>query len=100
MFEDMPEFDEKKKKELYFKMFASKPKNHFVDMPDKLVLKKDIERQNDIISQIELLIEDMTDSGDPDYEHAVETLQGIINLHFMRTNKLEEHFKIIFEIED
>ena len=39
-------------------MFA-KPKDHFVDMPDKLVLKKDIQHQHDIISQIELLIEDM-----------------------------------------
>ncbi len=81
-------------------MFASKPKNHFVDMPDKLVLKKDIQHQHDIISQIELLIEDMSDSGDVDCEHAVETLQGIVNLHIMRTNKLEEHFKIIFEIKD
>ena len=75
--------------------------NHFVDKPDRFVLEDDIIHQEDINDHLNLLIEDMMDDPDiVDVDEVINTLQGIINIHELRTHKLWEHFKIIFELDE
>jgi len=71
---------------------------------DRFVLEEDISRQEDINDHLNLLIEDILDntisSGYVYADDIVNTLQGIINIHELRTHKLWEHFKIIFELDE
>ena len=77
------------------------PKNHFVDMPDRFVLEDDITHQSDINDQINLLIEDILDNPDLiDPDDLVNTLTGIIAVHELRTNKLWQHFTMIYELDE
>ena len=77
------------------------PKNHFVDMPDRFVLEDDITHQSDISDQINLLIEDILDNPDlVDPDDLVNTLTGIIAVHDLRTNKLWQHFTMIYELDE
>ena len=68
-------------------------------MPDRFVLEDDITHQSDISDQINLLIEDILDNPDLiDADDLVNTLNGIIAVHDLRTNKLWQHFKMIYEL--
>ena len=72
-----------------------------MDKPDRFVLEEDISHQEDINDHLNLLIEDMMDDPDiVDVDEVINTLQGIINIHELRTHKLWEHFKIIFELDE
>jgi hypothetical protein len=76
-------------------------KNHFADMPDRFVLEDDITHQSDINDQLNLLVEDIIDNPDSiDPDEIVNTLQGIIAIHELRTKKLYEHFKMIYELDE
>ena len=89
------------KDSFYQKVFLGVNKNHFMDKPDRFVLEEDILRQEDINDHLNLLIEDMMDDPDiVDVDEVINTLQGIINIHELRTHKLWEHFKIIFELDE
>jgi hypothetical protein len=97
---DFPKMSEEEQREAFAKAFYG-PKNHFVDMPDRFVLEDDITHQSDINDQINLLIEDILDNPeliDPD--DLVNTLSGINAVHELRTNKLWQHFKIIYELDE
>lgn len=75
--------------------------NKFADMPDRFVLEDDITHQSDISDQINLLIEDILDNPDlVDPDDLVNTLTGIIAVHDLRTNKLWQHFKMIYELDE
>ena len=83
------------------KYFFAPRMNHFVDKPDRFVLEDDIIHQEDINDHLNLLIEDMMDDPDiVDVDEVINTLQGIVNLHELRTHKLWEHFRIIFELDE
>ena len=101
---DFPKITKEQKDAFYQKVFSGENKNHFVDKPDRFVLEEDISRQEDINDHLNLLIEDILDntisSGYVDADDIVNTLQGIINIHELRTHKLWEHFKIIFELDE
>jgi len=101
---DFPKMTKEQKDAFYQKVFSGENKNHFVDKPDRFVLEEDISRQEDINDHLNLLIEDILDntisSGYVDADDIVNTLQGIINIHELRTHKLWEHFKIIFELDE
>ena len=98
---DFPKMTKEQKDAFYQKVFSGENKNHFVDKPDRFVLEEDISRQEDINDHLNLLIEDMMDDPDiVDVDEVINTLQGIINIHELRTHKLWEHFKIIFELDE
>jgi len=101
---DFPKMTKEQKDAFYQKVFSGENKNRFVDRPDRFVLEEDIYRQEDINDHLNLLIEDILDntisSGYVDADDIVNTLQGIINIHELRTHKLWEHFKIIFELDE
>lgn len=97
---DFPPMSEEERIEAFSKAFHG-PKNHFVDMPDRFVLEDDITHQSDISDQINLLIEDILDNPDLiDPDDLVNTLTGIIAVHDLRTNKLWQHFKMIYELDE
>jgi len=97
---DFPEMSEEKTREAFAKAFYG-PKNHFVDMPDRFVLEDDIIHQSDINDQINLLIENILDDPDSiDPDDLVNTLSGINAVHELRTNKLWQHFKMIYELDE
>ena len=97
---DFGSSNEDKQKSL-FKNFFEPRINHFVDKPDRFVLEDDIIHQEDINDHLNLLIEDMMDYPDiVDVDEVINTLQGIVNLHELRTHKLWEHFRIIFELDE
>jgi hypothetical protein len=99
---DFPKMSEEERTRMLEKVFNEVPKNHFADEEDRFVLEADIMHQTDINDQLNLLIESLMDDEDYDiyYEDLCGTLQGIINLHEMRVNKLWEHFKIIYELDE
>jgi len=101
---DFPQMTNEQKDAFYQSIFLGGARNHFVDKPDRFVLEEDISRQEDINDHLNLLIEDILDntisSGYVDADDIVNTLQGIINIHELRTHKLWEHFKIIFELDE
>ena len=98
---DFPKMSEEEKNSFYQSVFSSKNKNHFVDMPDRFVLEEDISHQEDINDQINLLIEDILDNPDlVDADDIVNTLMGIVAVHELRTNKLWQHFKTIYELDE
>jgi hypothetical protein len=93
--------DDEKNPKYFSSIFFAPRMNHFVDKPDRFVLEEDILRQEDINDHLNLLIEDMMDDPDiVDVDEVINTLQGIINIHELRTHKLWEHFKIIFELDE
>ena len=93
--------DNEAKQKSLFKNFFAPRMNHFADKPDRFVLEEDILHQEDINDHLNLLIEDMMDDPDiVDVDEVINTLQGIINIHELRTHKLWEHFKIIFELDE
>jgi len=97
---DFPEMSEEKTREAFAKAFYG-PKNHFVDMPDRFVLEDDIIHQSDINDQINLLIENILDDPDSiDPDDLVNTLSGINAVHELRTHKLWQHFKMIYELDE
>ena len=97
---DFPKMTEEERVEAFSKAFYG-PKNHFVDMPDRFVLEDDITHQSDVSDQINLLIEDILDNPDLiDPDDLVNTLTGIIAVHDLRTNKLWQHFKMIYELDE
>ena len=97
---DFPKMTEEERIEAFSKAFYG-PKNHFIDMPDRFVLEDDITHQSDISDQINLLIEDILDNPDLiDADDLVNTLNGIIAVHDLRTNKLWQHFKMIYELDE
>ena len=70
-------------------------------MPDRFVLEDDITHQSDISDQLNLLVEDILDNPDLiDADDLVNTLNGIIAVHELRTNKLWQHFKMIYELDE
>ena len=99
-FDKFNDMSKEEQVEAFSKAFYG-PKNHFVDMPDRFVLEDDITHQSDINDQINLLIEDILDNPeliDPD--DLVNTLSGINAVHELRTSKLWQHFKIIYELDE
>ena len=93
--------DNEKKSKYFASIFFAPRMNHFVDKPDRFVLEEDISHQEDINDHLNLLIDDMIDDPDiVDVDEVINTLQGIINIHELRTHKLWEHFKIIFELDE
>ena len=91
----------KQKDAFYQKVFSGENKNHFVDKPDRFVLEDDISHQEDINDHLNLLIEDILDAPKLiDADEIVNTLQGIINIYELRTHKLWEHFRMIFELDE
>lgn len=97
---DFPKMTEEERIEAFSKAFYG-PKNHFVDMPDRFVLEDDITHQSDISDQLNLLVEDILDNPDLiDPDDLVNTLTGIIAVHDLRTNKLWQHFKMIYELDE
>lgn len=99
-FDNFNAMSEEEKVQAFSKAFYG-PKNHFVDMPDRFVLEDDITHQSDISDQINLLIEDILDNPDLiDADDLVNTLTGIIAVHDLRTNKLWQHFKMIYELDE
>jgi hypothetical protein len=98
---DFPKMTKKQKDAFYQKVFSGENKNHFVDKPDRFVLEDDISHQEDINDHLNLLIEDILDAPKLiDADEIVNTLQGIINIHELRTHKLWEHFRMIFELDE
>lgn len=98
---DFPEMSEEERTKMLEKVFNGRPKNHFADEEDRFVLEADITHQNDINDQLNLLIEDILDHPDLiDADDLVNTLSGIIAVHELRTNKLWQHFKIIYELDE
>lgn len=92
---------EEKLNKFYESVFGNKNKNHFVDIPDRFVLEEDISHQEDINDQLNLLIEDILDNTDLlDADNIVNTISGIIAVHELRTNKLWQHFKMIYELDE
>lgn len=87
--------------EAFYKMIYG-PRNHFIDATDSSVLQEDVMHQTDINDQLNLLIESLMEDEDYDiyYEELCETLQGIINVHELRTNKLSKHVKIIYSLDE
>lgn len=97
---DFPKMTEEERIEAFSKAFYG-PKNHFVDMPDRFVLEDDITHQSDISDQLNLLIENIIDDPDSiDPDDITNTLMGIIAVHDLRTNKLWQHFKMIYELDE
>lgn len=98
------EFKSVSKEELdkfYKSAFGNKNNNHFMDKPDRLVLEEDISHQEDINDQLNLLIEDILDNPDLlDADDLCNTLMGIVAVHELRTNKLWQHFKMIYELDE
>jgi hypothetical protein len=98
---DFPKMTKEQKDAFYQKVFSGENKNHFVDKPDRFVLEEDISHQEDINDHLNLLIEDILDAPKLiDADEIVNTLQGIINIHELRTHKLWEHFIMIFELDE
>ena len=93
---------------LYKSTFANKDKNHFLDKPDMFVLEEDISHQEDINDQLNLLIEDILNNPDLsctncshlDADDLANTLTGIVAVHELRTNKLWQHFKMIYGLDE
>lgn len=97
---DFPPMSEGERVEAFSKAFHG-PKNHFIDMPDRFVLEDDITHQSDISDQLNLLVEDILDNPDLiDADDLVNTLTGIIAVHDLRTNKLWQHFTMIYELDE
>lgn len=93
--------NEDKLHKFYDSVFGNKNNNHFIDKPDRFVLEDDISHQEDINDQINLLIEDILDNPDlVDADDIVNTLSGIVAVHELRTNKLWQHFKMIYELDE
>lgn len=92
----------KEKLDKFYKFaFGDQNKNHFLDKPDRFVLEEDISHQEDINDQLNLLIEDILDNPDLiDPDDIVNTLTGIVAVHKLRTNKLWQHFKMIYELDE
>ena len=98
---DFPKMTKEQKDSFYKKGFLGINKNHFVDKPDRFVIEEDISHQEDINDHLNLLIEDILDAPELiDTDEIVNTLQGIINIHELRTHKLWEHYKIVFELDE
>jgi len=98
---DFPKMTKEQKDAFYQKVFSGENKNHFVDKPDRFVLEEDISHQEDINDQLNLLIEDILDNPDLlDADDIVNTISGIIAVHELRTNKLWQHFKMIYELDE
>lgn len=76
-------------------------KNMYEDKPDRFTLEDDIIRQSDISDQLNLLLEDIIEKPETvDIDDICNTLQGIINIHELRTKKLWDHFTQVFELDE
>ena len=98
---EFPDISEESLNKFYESVFGNQNKNHFIDKPDRFVLEEDISHQEDINDQLNLLIEDILDDPDLlDADDIVNTLSGIVAVHTLRTNKLWQHFKMIYELDE
>lgn len=76
-------------------------KNMYEDKPDRFTLEDDIIHQSDISDQLNLLVEDIIEGSETvDVDDICNTLQGIINIHELRTKKLWDHFTQVFELDE
>ena len=99
-FDNFNAMSQEEQAEAFKKAFNSTP-NHFLDTPDRFVLEDDITHQSDINDQLNLLVEDILDNPDLiDADDLCNTLTGIIAVHELRTNKLWQHFKMIYELDE
>lgn len=87
--------------EMYKAMFNQPIKEHIMDKPDRFTLEDDIIHQGDISDQLNLLLEDIIEESETvDVDDICNTLQGIINIHELRTKKLWDHFIQVFELDE